>query len=277
MINYHLHENNWVVFLDNINFKTIVQKDINDIAKLISTNTIVIARDQYLTIEEQIRVLKMFKNPYKFKPTENKQDHDYKNAVVNNSEDMLLRITAELDKNNNPGVFFNPEGLLWHTDDPSNLHRGPITWFYGVKGMEGSTTSFINNIMTYDDLKIDLKNILKNVYFFSCDLENSDGILNKENPIKLVYENLSGISGLFFPFNQIDHFKGPLQKDHNLKNFLINHITQEKYCYNHNWKDGDVIFSDQRLSLHRRLPFNNMELRVLHRGHLDYPEQEYKK
>ena len=47
--------------------------------------------------------------------------------------------------------------------------------------------------------------------------------------------------------------------------YLKNHILQDKYRYDHHWKDGDVVISEQWLTIHKRWPFENMKERVLHR------------
>jgi alpha-ketoglutarate-dependent taurine dioxygenase len=52
--------------------------------------------------------------------------------------------------------------------------------------------------------------------------------------------------------------------------YLVNHVKQEKFMYHHDWKDGDVVISEQWLSVHKRWPFKKMDKRVLHRIAFDY-------
>jgi len=46
---------------------------------------------------------------------------------------------------------------------------------------------------------------------------------------------------------------------------LINHVTQEKYIFHHDWNDNEVIISEQWHTLHKRWEFDNIENRMLHR------------
>ena len=54
-----------------------------------------------------------------------------------------------------------------------------------------------------------------------------------------------------------------------LKEFLFDHVFQDKYIYHHNdWQPGDLIFMDQFHSIHKR---NAVEGdRFMYRTTLDY-------
>ena len=52
--------------------------------------------------------------------------------------------------------------------------------------------------------------------------------------------------------------------------YITNHVTQEKYQYHHEWQDGDVVISEQWLSIHKRWRFEEMDKRLLHRIAFDY-------
>ena len=45
---YHLHENGWTVLVDDFDFNCATQRDINEIAKLIASNTCVVFKNQFL-------------------------------------------------------------------------------------------------------------------------------------------------------------------------------------------------------------------------------------
>ena len=53
------------------------------------------------------------------------------------------------------------------------------------------------------------------------------------------------------------------------------HTIQEKYCYHHDWRDGDIVISEQNLGIHKRWPFKHMKSRLLHRAVFDFPDQDY--
>lgn len=56
---------------------------------------------------------------------------------------------------------------------------------------------------------------------------------------------------------------------------LKNHVLQEKYMYHHDWKDGDLVISEQWLSIHKRWFFPRMNTRLLHRIAFNY-DKAYK-
>jgi taurine dioxygenase len=51
---------------------------------------------------------------------------------------------------------------------------------------------------------------------------------------------------------------------------LTHHVLEDKYRYDHEWEDGDIVISDQWLSIHKRWAFQGMEERLLHRIASDY-------
>jgi taurine dioxygenase len=43
------------------------------------------------------------------------------------------------------------------------------------------------------------------------------------------------------------------------------YATQDKFCYEHRWRIGDLLLWDNRSTMHRRDPFDNSMRRVMHR------------
>jgi len=50
-----------------------------------------------------------------------------------------------------------------------------------------------------------------------------------------------------------------------LFDYLKNHILQDKYRYDHHWEDGDLVVSEQWLTLHKRHAFDKMDERLMYR------------
>ena len=57
-----------------------------------------------------------------------------------------------------------------------------------------------------------------------------------------------------------------------LKKLLMEHCFQHKYIYEHEWHPGDIVISDQVLTLHKRVEWNPeiIAKRVLHRVTFHY-------
>lgn len=51
---------------------------------------------------------------------------------------------------------------------------------------------------------------------------------------------------------------------------LTNFALEDRFRYDHLWKDNDIVLSEQWLSIHKRWHFEHMDKRVLHRIAFDY-------
>ena len=168
-------------------------------------------------------------------------------------------------------LFGHKETLDWHCNKPSNPERSPIIWIYAVKGSKGSVTSWIDNHKSYNDLSDDIKEECKKIKF-TCGFKRGgytdDPFFrehhNTENEFDLVYTNEAGVKGLYFPYLQV---MGGLSDD--LFEYLKNHILQDKYRYDHHWQDGDVVISEQWLTIHKRHAFDKMHERLMYRITID--------
>lgn len=278
-MNYYLHENDWTVILDDVDFKTITQDEVNQIAKLIATNTLVIAKKQFLTIEDEIRVTKMFKDPFKFDPNDPERK-GYKDAIVSGSEGFLIRVTGAKDDKGNPGFAGDNDELKWHCNDSNRSQRRSIVWLSGEKGTIGSRTTWNNNILSYKDLSQDWKDRVAPIKARMKHWRNNDANIPGEEywTPNIVHTNIAGITGLFFPFLQIHDLIGVAKyQEVEIMEYLTEHTTQEKYLYHHDWEDGDITLSEQWLGIHKRWAFPRMDDRLLHRIVFNFPDQNYTK
>ena len=284
MISYKFHDNGWTVLVDDFDFNTATQEDINQIAKLVASNTCVVFKDQQLSVDDELRIAKMFKRP---KPLfESKEEENYKNWAVD-EEGIIARVTGELNEHGKPGIAGHTDEMVWHCNMPQDRDRCPIIWLYSVKGSKGSRTSWNNNILSYNDLDETTKEKLKTlqcVYMGGAIVDEtgqnskleytSTAVKNFTPP--LVYTNNAGKTGLYLSFLQLDSFVGMSREDSiKLIEPIWEHTIQDKYCYHHDWDDGDVVIAEQWLGVHRRWPFDQITERLLHRIAIDFPDQDY--
>ena len=281
-MNYHLHENGWTVILDDFDFKIATQQDIDYLARLLATNTLVVIKKQSLTVKDELRIINMFKNPEPFiKPN----DPDYIHCWVDGTNGIIQRVTGELNDHGKPGLAGHTDEMIWHCNDPYRKDRRPLVWLYGVKGTSKSRTSWNNNIMSYNDLDQETKNFyktLKIVIKTGMDLDikleedRKKVSMDFEYFPNLVHVNNAGKTGLFFPFLQMSHFLGmTLEDSRKIIEPLAEYTVQDKYCYHHDWDDGDIIIAEQWLGIHKRWEFEDITNRVLHRAVFDFPDQDY--
>jgi alpha-ketoglutarate-dependent taurine dioxygenase len=272
-MNIRIHENGWTVIVEDINLKEVTQEQVNQFAKYLLTNTVVVFRGQQLTPEEEIRFCEMFGEVQVYE--------DHRSAfLLKEGHKKINRVTGEKDEHGEPGMFGHVQELEWHCNRVSDPDRRPIIYLYGDRGTAGSRTSWLNNILTYNDLPQEKKDEFAN---YSLNVGNTQQFVkyykgDEYTPTdityyrpKLVHTNLLGITGLFFSWNQT-HFIEEL--DHQVGRKIIQDLKewcdQEKYMYHHDWEDGDLVLSDQWLSLHKRWEFEHMDRRVLHRIAMDY-------
>ena len=280
-MDYRIHENGWTVIVDDFDLKKATPEDISLIGKLLATQTVVVFKNQSFTLEEETEVIKKFPNPEHLNPAQIADSSHLDRVVIKNTDDMLVRVTGELDEHGRPGLFAHTVDLDWHCNHSSNPWRKPLVWLYSVKGTVGSRTSWMNNHLSYLDLSEEDKEYYKTIKMINGHQTGKFTPMNfgKEIDINfmynpdLVYTNQAGVTGLFFPFLQMYQIVGmDLEESDKFIQKLRKHVEQEKYIYHHDWQDGEVIISDQWLGLHKRWEFEAIDKRLLHRASFDYPK-----
>ena len=247
----------------DINLNSLSGSEIRNIHRQVMRETVVVFKNQKLQPDDEYGICSAVGE------IEDSDDPRYENIRVHKG---IIRVTGKKDDKGRPGLFGHKSVLDWHANSPSNPDRKPFIWIHGVSNTKGSRTSWINMIEAYNDLsdKMKLRVERENVIcgYQSGKYSTTDYFhehVNYANPQPLVYTNEEGQKGLFFPFLQI--LDGI---DKELYDELVEHVLQEKYMYHHDWEDGDVVISEQWLSIHKRWPFENMEERIVHRIAYDH-------
>ena len=255
--------NNWAVEINNIDLKTLSSAEAQHIGRMVISNLVVIIKNQNLSEQDQLDFCSKIGTYQKSASERTKHLH-----LTNG----ILRVTGQKNEHGEEGLFGHTSALDWHANQASNKNRMPLVWLYGVSGTEGSRTSWINNKLAYDALPADIKNKIKDVKItlgFEAGKYSPSNFFNNhhhvDEPFDLVYTNDAGLTGLYFPFLQIF---GGLEEE--LFTTLKKHVLKDEFAYHHDWEDGDVIISEQWLSIHKRWAFEKMDTRILHRIGLDY-------
>lgn len=263
----HLHSNGWTVIVDE-DIKSLSDDDIKQVCRLTVSNMVVIFKEQSLSLSDQSRICSVMGN----------MQFVSNQLAVDPRHSTIIRVTGKKDSQGRPGLFGHNYALDWHANQPSNKERKPLIWLYGAEHTIGSRTSWINNIASYEALDSDLKKEIADIEIF-CGYEQGrysaseyfKNHINLDNPIKLVQTNKESKTGLFFPFFQIFGFKDRDEGYFNdIMGRLKEHVLKEEFVYHHDWTDGDIVLSEQWLSIHKRWPYDHMDKRVLHRIALDY-------
>ena len=255
--------NNWAIELSDFDISKSTTQIAHLIANLTLEHMVVVIRNQKLTPEQQVNFCSKIG---KFQHTDTDRGKDL--SVY----DGILRVTGKKNERGEEGLFGHTSALDWHANQASNYERKPLIWLYGVEGTKGSRTSWINNIESYNALSEDIKEKIKDVKitlgYKKGSYSNSKFFKehhHTDRPFNLVHTNDAGKKGLYFPYLQV--FGG---LDDELFDTLKNHILKDEFRYDHDWQDGDIVLSEQWLSIHKRWSFEDMEKRVLHRIAFDY-------
>jgi len=276
----HMHLNGWTPIVTDLDWREINQEQVNQLAKLLLTNTVVVTKKQELTPADEIRIASMFGNVEYY----NAQNDigASTNFILKDSSDKILRVTGEKNDHGEPGMFGHVTELVWHCNRVTWSDRKPIIWLFGERGTKGSRTSWLNFQMVYQDLTDAQKEQFENLELDVGDRafqEYYSKVKQDRNRYypRLVQTNALGIKALFMPFNQVHFIKDWDQQISRkfIEELRDNLILNEKYMYHHDWDDGDVVIAEQWSGIHKRWEFEHMDKRVLHRIATDFANTPY--
>lgn len=255
----------------NVDIPNLSDNEIKEIGRSVVKDLIVVIPNQVLSPEMQVAFCETIGKCQRVKYERSKH------IALN---DHILRVTGEKNESGEPGLFGHTSALDWHANQASNYERSPLIWLYADRGSRGSVTSWIDCKKAYEDLdeatKEEIADIKITLGYKKGNYSDSNFFYehhNVDSPMSLVYTNTAGHTGLYFPFLQIFGMLGKNEKEFNrIMDKLKSHVLQDKYRYDHHWNDGDVVISEQWLTIHKRHYFENMENRVLHRIAFSYED-----
>jgi alpha-ketoglutarate-dependent taurine dioxygenase len=171
------------------------------------------------------------------------------------------------EKNRPKGIFANGE-LDWHSDQCAFDDAPRIIGLQSVSDTVNSATQYLCTHDAYESLSSDMRSMVKELV---CKHKWRDNVmapgLNEVQTLiihynmvpldgmetKLYAESVTGLSGIKFPSHSFDGFVGMSteESDRVLKE-LKTAIYQDKYVHTQNWQDGQIVFMDQEITLHKR-------------------------
>lgn len=264
------HDNGWTKIIDE-DINSLNETQIIEVIKLVVSNMVVVFKKQKMTPEQEVNFCKVAGSVQHYPSNEKRLT----NIAVGEN---ILRVTGEKNKHGEPGLFGHVSALDWHANQCSNKKRDPLIWLYGVKGTAGSRTSWLNMIEAYNDLDEHIKEHIKD-FKIICGYKDGNystskffhNHINRDNHFDLVMKNKEGKKGLYFPFYQTFGIYGINESMYNsIWEMLYDHVLDERFMYHHDWDDGDIVISEQWLSIHKRWEFNGMNERLLHRIAFNY-------
>ena len=169
---------------------------------------------------------------------------------------------------------------LWHTDSSFREVPSMGSILHGIEvPPEGGDTLFANMYAAYEALPDDLKERIRGLRV----LHSHDQVLSHDQKLKSAQEDyaelppvrhplvrrhpVTGRRSLFLSPHTMERIDG-LSEDESrrLLDELIAFATQDRFVYRHRWQPDDVIFWDNRCTMHAVMPYDAANLRrVMHR------------
>lgn len=188
---------------------------------------------------------------------------------VKGLSDTMSRVSFERTKKNRPTGLFSTGKLIWHCDQQSMVQKQRIIGLMSIHDSENTQTTFMRTSDFYEDLNHEDRSMvdeLTTVWEWGGKVYDRD----PKDPVELLSSRLAslpmdgiespliettatGRKGLRFPNYMFGHFKG-MGREESVKyrDYLWEKLNKDKYIYTKDWKDGQIMFMDQNITLHAR-------------------------
>jgi hypothetical protein len=159
------------------------------------------------------------------------------------------------------GIFQNGE-LDWHSDQCAFDDGQRII------GLQSVSDQFLCTHDAFESLSSDMKSMVKELivkhkwvdHVMAPGLNPVQTLIIHYNMVpldgmetQLYRETATGLSGMKIPSHSYDGFVGMTRRESDrIMEELKKIVYQEKYVYTQNWQDGQIVFMDQEITLHKR-------------------------
>lgn len=279
-----LNKNGWSVDIVGADVRVLSDEEIYRIAPMITNNIIVVFHDQQPLTPNEYRAFVHRIGTVQTDGTAAMSTTE--SYTLPDTGKEIIRVTgAKTEDGRNVGIFSQKEELIWHCNESGRQDRPDVLCLYGVSGTKGSITSYTNTQTAYQDLLttegvpdglVDDLPYLDAYYDYGVNLNDVRDTLANPNydapkgKFPVLMKNKSGKLGIYMsPKQRPILYKNGVELDRKTKykyvSFLYDFLTQDKYVYEHHWKDGDIVLNCQWHSLHKRNHFDEVEKRLLWR------------
>lgn len=175
------------------------------------------------------------------------------------------------------GMFADGE-LDWHSDRQGTGNFCPCIGLMAVEGTQGTSTEFLQTADAYEKLSDKDKEFIDGLIAIHSytpgkiapGLNSSqDNIVRMnmcpidDSEVPVACKSTTGRNGIRLSYNTIKSFKGFSQEESDkILKWLVDTFLKDEYAYHHDWEDGDMIWMDQTITVHRR-PTKDCSKRVL--------------
>jgi alpha-ketoglutarate-dependent 2,4-dichlorophenoxyacetate dioxygenase len=174
--------------------------------------------------------------------------------------------------------LFGLGNRLWHSDSSFKAVSAKYSLLSARRiPSAGGNTEFADMRAAYDALDVETKAECENLIcehsqlFSRAALGFSDFTDDERRKFAPVRQRLvrrhpvTGRRSLFLASHAGAILGWPVPEARAFLRDLTEHATQRKFVYSHVWKQWDLVMWDNRVTMHRARPFDNAEVRDMHR------------
>jgi alpha-ketoglutarate-dependent taurine dioxygenase len=189
-----------------------------------------------------------------------------------------VRQGAMKEENGMLKVFHIPGAQFWHLDGAyTDIPPFATVLTARVLAKEGGDTEFANTYAAYEDLPAEEQEYLSRLEVVHSmksamnnaipepTLEQFKSWMGHQGTRPLVWHHKSGRRSLVVGATASYVVGMNVSDSHELLQRLLNHVTQPKFVYRHQWQIGDVVVWDNTGTMHRACPFDLESGRLMHR------------
>jgi taurine dioxygenase len=253
-------------------------------------HVLLVFRGQSLTADDLVTLIKRFGVPVS---SSNLHQRDLKERTANQLFNLPPEVTAVTNvKDNGKAVGILGDGeIVWHSDfsfkEKPTAARMLVAMEVPPRELGGSTF-FLNAYAAYDALPAAFKknlagktikqgNIVDTAMKLRPGASLADDIRAAPGPSHPIISTHpeTGCNTIFLGRRHAAYVNGcTLEESEALLDELWALCIQPRFCYEHQWSNGDVVVWDNRATVHRRDPFDPNTRRVLYaaqvEGHRPY-------
>lgn len=190
------------------------------------------------------------------------------NEFVDINAPAVSVVSYKKGENGRPGGIFQNGELDWHSDQCAFDDGQRMIGLQSVSDSANSQTTFLCTHDAFESLSSDMRSMVKELVvrhvwrdgLMAPGLNSVQSLIIQYNMVplegmetKLYHETASGLSGMKIPSYSFDGFVGMSQEEsYRVLNELHQAVFKPEYVYTQNWKDGEIVFMDQEITLHAR-------------------------
>ena len=254
--------------------KKLNKNEIESLKNLIQDNHFICFKNQLINEENLLNFTRNFGNLETY-PEKDKTKNKIEIFNVAN-----VSATGDHLHEDDPRVVLQKNNSRWHTDSSYRYYPALFSVLYGKevlpKNAQGGQTEFSIMLLAYESLSKEKKQFLEplqQVHSYNdirrlepslpeLSFEEKSNFPPVTHPIIRIHPDRKFKKSLFFTSNTSLEIGGmSLKEGRELHSWLVEYISNPRFCYTHYWESNDLIMWDNRVLLHRVIPYDYSKYR----------------